>query len=50
MRCNTIVKIHNGEIHPVKGNLSHLKGKCPICGGIVNRGIWNAGSAELSQG
>jgi len=50
MRCNAIVKIQDGEIRPVKGHLSHLKGKCPICGGIVNRGIWNAGSSELSQG
>jgi hypothetical protein len=50
MRCNTIVKIQNGKIHPVKGRLSHLKGKCPNCGGIVNRGIWNAGSSELLQG
>jgi hypothetical protein len=50
MRCNAIVKIQDREIRPVKGRLSHLKGKCPICGGIVNRGIWNAGSAELPQG
>jgi len=50
MRCNTIVKIQNPEIRAVKGHLSHLKGKCPNCGGIVNRGIWNAGSAELPQG
>ncbi|MBP9041272.1 MAG: helix-turn-helix domain-containing protein [Anaerolineaceae bacterium] len=50
MRCNAIVKIQNGEIRPVKGHLSHLKGKCPNCGGIVNRGIWNAGSSELPQG
>jgi hypothetical protein len=50
MRCNAIVKIQNAEIRPVKGYLSHLKGKCPICNGIVNRGIWNAGSSKLPQG
>ena len=49
LRCNEIVKIQNAEIHPVKGKLYHLRGKCPKCGGIVNRGVWNAGTAELPQ-
>jgi hypothetical protein len=49
MRCNVIVTILNTEIRPIKGHLSHLKGNCPSCGGIVNRGIWNAGSSKLSQ-
>ncbi len=49
LRCNEIVKIQNAEIHPVKGKLCHLRGKCPKCGGVVNRGVWNAGTAELPQ-
>lgn len=42
LRCNQKILIQNPEIQTVKGNLKRLRGLCPVCGGIVNRGIRDA--------
>lgn len=38
LRCNQPVKLHNPEILPVKARLVRIRGNCPICNAVINRG------------
>jgi hypothetical protein len=38
LRCNDVIEIVNPEVIHVKGKLINIKGTCPICGTIINRG------------
>jgi hypothetical protein len=49
LHCNQISKLISPQIQPIKGNLVLIKGTCPICGNIVNRGANRDRTAELSQ-
>ncbi|MGD0752800.1 MAG: hypothetical protein ABSA23_15495 [Anaerolineales bacterium] len=38
MHCNKIVELVDPKIIPLKGKLVNIRGICPDCAGIVNRG------------
>ena len=38
LRCNRPVKLYNPVIVPVKGKLLRIRGTCPICNSVINRG------------
>lgn len=38
MHCNQITKLLSPEVRHIKGKLIHIRGKCPQCGHIINRG------------
>lgn len=38
LKCNSIVEIVNPTIRPSKGKLIYIKGTCPECGSVINRG------------
>lgn len=38
LKCKTVVELHTPEIIPVKGRLINIKGTCPHCGCVINRG------------
>jgi hypothetical protein len=46
-RCKKIEKLVNPQIVPIKGQLIHIKGKCPVCGCTINRGGRIGQSEEL---
>jgi hypothetical protein len=38
MRCNKIIEMVNPKTIPLKGKLVNVRGTCPDCAGVVNRG------------
>jgi hypothetical protein len=38
LRCKAVVELTNPEIIPIKGKLINIKGSCPQCGCVINRG------------
>jgi hypothetical protein len=38
LRCRQVVELKAPEIIPIKGKLINIKGTCPQCGCIINRG------------
>ncbi len=48
LHCNKIQQLVSPELHPVRGKLVHIKGKCPQCGHMINRGDRNDRTTELS--
>ena len=50
LHCNQIILISDPIVQPFKGKLYHIKGKCPRCGGTINRGGRYGRTAELPQG
>lgn len=38
LRCKQVVKLTNPETIPVKGKLINIRGACPQCNCIINRG------------
>ena len=47
MRCNKVVKILDPIVRHIKGKLYHIKGQCPTCGCMINRGGRYGRTAEL---
>ncbi|MBT3388904.1 MAG: hypothetical protein HN413_00680 [Chloroflexi bacterium] len=46
LRCKDIVELKSPEHQPIKGKLVHIKGVCPHCGCIINRGARNGAFSE----
>ena len=38
LRCKAVAELTNPEIVPIKGKLINIKGVCPQCGCVINRG------------
>lgn len=38
LKCKTVVELETPEIIPIKGKLVNIKGTCPRCGCVINRG------------
>lgn len=38
LRCKTVVALGAVQVIPVKGKLINIKGSCPNCGCVINRG------------
>ena len=49
LHCNQATKLISPEVRHIKGNLVHIKGKCSVCGCIINRGDRYDRTAELPQ-
>ena len=44
LRCNQPVRLVNPEIIPIMGDLINIRGMCPDCGCVINRGGRNGKS------
>ena len=49
LRCNNIVQLINPVRHHMKGRLYLIKGICPQCGTVINRGDSDDRTRQLSQ-
>lgn len=49
LRCKTVVELNAPERKAIKGKLVHIKGVCPQCGCVINRGARNGSSGEQNQ-
>jgi len=49
LRCKMVVELSAQEQRAIKGKLVHIKGACPQCGCIINRGARDGSSGEQNQ-
>ena len=38
LRCKEIVEFRSTQTRHIKGKLIHIKGECPVCSCVINRG------------
>jgi len=48
LHCNQITQLVSPEIRHIKGKLIHRRGKCQLCGHIINRGDRYDRTTQLS--
>jgi hypothetical protein len=49
LRCKAAVELVSPERRVIKGKLIHIKGVCPQCGCVINRGARNGTTDKSSQ-